>query len=111
MDFKDIQHLAYKGYREKGFLEKWEKARKILREHGLERIVDLAELGLVVTEIAEAMEEIRDDNSKAESKELAGVFIRLSNYSMRKGYNLESEIIRESRRNLTRPKLHRRKVM
>lgn len=111
MEFEELRKLAYKGYVEKGYAEEWERARKILKAHGLERVVDLAEVGLIVTEIAEAMEEIRDDHPKNESKELAGCFIRLSNYARRKGYDLEGDIISESKRNLGREKLHGRKVI
>jgi len=111
MDFNKLKKLVYEEYKKTGHLEKWERARELLKSEGLEGIVDLAEIGLIVTEVAEAMEEVRDQNPEKESKELAGIIIRILNYCNRKGYNIEKDILAEHKRNLKRPKLHGRKMI
>jgi len=111
MRFDALQELAFEGYVEKGYKAAWEKACAILKPHGLDRLIDLAEVGLFTTEVTEAQEEIRDDDPEKEVKELAGLFIRMSNYAMRHGYDLEAAIIAEALRNLTREHLHKRKIL
>ena len=111
MLFENLRKLAHKGYVEKGYEEAWKRACAILKPFGLDRLIDLAEVGLFGSEVAEAQEEVRDDDPEKEVKELAGLFIRMSNYAMRKGYDLEEAIITEAERNLTREHLHKRKII
>lgn len=111
MDFKEIQKLAFKAHVEKKYLETWEKAYDVLKEHNLEGLIDLAEVGLFTTEVGETLEEIRDKDEEATAKELGGIIIRILNFASRKGIDLEKVILSEIKRNTTRPDLHGRKLI
>lgn len=111
MHLHDIQNLALDAHIAKKYLETWEEAYMILEGYGLEGIVDLAEVGLFTTEVAEALEEIRNKNPEEMGKELAGVVIRILNFASRKHIDLEPIIISEIKRNMTRKNLHGRKLI
>ena len=106
-----MMKLVWKEYEKNGYCEMWEKARKILAKHGITGIVELAEVGLFVTEIAEAMEEIRNGNKKKEGTEHADAIIRIMNYCTRMGIPLEKAILAKHEKNLKREKLHGREVI
>ena len=76
----------------------------------MEGIVDLAEVGLIYTEIAEAMEEIRSGNTKKEETEHADTIIRLMNYTKRRGLAVEEAILAKHKVNMKRDTLHNRKI-
>jgi len=110
MDFKEIQRKVFEEYKKNGYLERWGRARELLKPEGLEGIVDLAEVGLFVTEIAEAMEDIRSGKSSHEVEEHADTIIRIMNYCSRSNLDLEQAILSKHERNLKRAKLHGRKI-
>jgi len=111
MDFKELKKLVLLEYKKNGYFDEWEKARKILKKHGIVGIVELAEVGLFVTEVAEGMEEIRNNNKEKLATELADTIIRIMNFASRRGINLEDAILRKHKKNLKREKLHGRPVM
>ena len=112
MELREIQKLVYGEYVKNGFEDKWNKALP-------EYMGDLAELGLIHTEISEAMEEIRNGYDIGAIKELAGAIIRILNFVSRKSNALEPEkrylldieniIMNEHESNMKRPKYHGRK--
>jgi len=110
VDLWRIQQLVHEEYKKNGYEERWNRARQLLKPEGLEGIVDLAEVGLFVTEIAEAMEAIRDGDVKHEHEEQADIVIRVLNYCNRRGFDLESAILAKHKRNMKRGKFHGRKI-
>ena len=102
MDLRDIQRMLFKHYKQKGFYDKWKSIYP-------DWAADLAELALITSEVSEAMEEVRDNNFEGLANELAGIVIRVLNFASRKGIDLETNILSEHKRNLSRPSLHGRK--
>jgi len=102
MEFKDIQKLVYEEYKKNGFEEFFNKNK----ECG-----DIAEIGLITSEIGEALNYCRDRNEKFLSIELADIVIRVLNYCNRKNIDLEFYIIAKNRINNRRDKYHSKKVV
>lgn len=77
----------------------------------LKRIADIAEVGLMNTEVSELLEAIRKDKDEDEiGFECADIAIRLFNYCSRKRIDLEYYIERKHNINMQREKLHGKKV-
>ena len=110
MDFEKIRKLVFEEYKKNGYYDKWEEARLILAKYGIVGIVELAEIGLIYTELSEAMEEIRDSNDGKANIELADAIIRIMNFASRREMDLETAIIKKHAINMTREKLHGRKI-
>lgn len=111
MEFKKIMKVVLKEYKKNGYFGEWEEIRKILEEHGKKNIAELAEVGLFITEVAESLEEIRNDNKDKLAIELADIIIRVMNFASRRGINLEDAILRKHKKNLKRERLHGKNVM
>lgn len=108
MELYEIQKLVFETYRKSGHLEMWN--RTFSNEYTQEqRIYDIAELSLVVTEISELIEGIREGKDFLDDElcfELADIIIRVLNFSSRKSTNIEHYISRKNRINLKREYLH-----
>lgn len=65
-------------------------------------------LMLIVTEVAEVQEALRDDDRENEAEELADVVIRCLDYAAWRGINLDAGIAAKMGRNHNRPHLHGR---
>lgn len=65
-------------------------------------------LMLIVTEVAEAQEALRDDDCVGEAEEVADILIRVLDYAAWRGINLDSEVAKKMGRNRERPRLHGR---
>jgi len=103
MEFKDLRKLVYEEYKRNGFEEFFNKNK----ECG-----DLAEIGLIASEIGEALDYIRDDKeTKYIAVELADIVIRVLNYCNRKNIDLEFYIIAKNCINKRRSKYHGKKVI
>jgi len=102
MDFLELQKKVYEEYIKNGFQDKF-------NEKGA--IGDIAELGLITTEIGEAIESIRDDNREELCFELADIVIRVMNICNRKGIDLGTWILKKNDLNLSRDKFHGRKII
>lgn len=103
MEFKDLQKLVYEEYKKNGFEEYFNK---------YEECGDLAEIGLIASEIGEALDYIRDSKEiKYVSVELADIVIRVLNFCNRKNIDLEFYIIAKNRINKMRDKYHNKKVV
>lgn len=99
MDFGELQKLVFYEYQENGYLEMWNQG-----DHNMNT---LAELGLIVTEVAEAMEEVRSGGEGfLKGEELADIIIRTMNIASRLGLDLEAWIHIKNEHNLKRGKLH-----
>ena len=110
MNITELQKLVFKEYVRNGYAERWSKEYLMEHPEELDLVIDLAEVGLFVTEIAELMEDIRDANREHYGEEGADIVIRLLNYFNRKGIDLEPYILAKHEKNLDRGRLHGRKV-
>lgn len=103
MEFKKVQYIVFEEYVKNGFCSYWNDALN-------KTMADLAELGLITTEISEAMELVRDkDYSIDFEHELADIIIRTLNISTRLGIDIEEAILLKNRLNNNRPEKHGRK--
>jgi len=102
MEFKDIMKLVYPEYQQNGF-------EAFFNQH--DDIGDIAEIGLVSSEVGEALDYCRDKNEKFMALELADICIRVFNFCNRKGIDLEFYIIAKTHINNTRSKFHGKKVI
>jgi len=110
MDLWKLQQLVHKEYIKNGYQERWSVEYLIQHPEELELVIDLAEVGLFVTEVAELMEDIRNGNESHYQEESADIVIRVMNWLNRKKLDLESAILAKHQKNLDRGKLHGRKV-
>jgi NTP pyrophosphatase (non-canonical NTP hydrolase) len=118
MQFDAIQYMVFQEYKKNGYLESWTFLNNKLSHLYIDKvqtIFDLAEIGLINTEIAEAQEILRESNIFINKQhvlglELADIVIRVMNFCSRKGINLESAIIEKHEINFKRDKLHGKKI-
>lgn len=112
----EIQELLYEEHIKNGYKEMW--SAPLMPIYGYEdfcyraqNIFDLAEVGLINTEISEALECIRKDcyNEKL-YLEMADIIIRAINFCSRKGIKISSYIENKNTINLNRGELHGKKV-
>jgi len=97
--FNRFRKVVYEEYKDNGFAEFWNNHKDL---------GDLAEIGLIHTEVSEAQESIRDNNYHNLSLELADIIIRVMNFASRKGINLEKFLVQKATENMDRPKKHGR---
>ncbi len=104
MEFKDLQKLVYKEYKKNGFEEFFNKYGSC---------GDLAEIGLITSEVGEALDYLRDDTecTKYVKLELADIIIRVMNFCNRKDIDLEFFILAKNGINERRNKYHGKKVI
>ena len=105
VEFDELMLIVFGEYVKNGYLDSWTAENK-----DVQRKFDIAELGLVTTEVAEAMEEVRDDDDIKLGLELADIMIRTMNFAKRKGINLQEYIMSKHKVNMRREKLHGRKA-
>lgn len=100
-----LQAQLYEEYVKNGYRDNWNKTRPA--KHG-----DLAELGLVVTEISEVMEHIRNKETDFNEVglECADIIIRVTNFMTRKGLDLQTFILLAHAKNIERGYLHGKEV-
>ena len=89
MDFDRLKQLVFKHYYQKGFFQE-------MNEHG--RFGDITELALINTEVAEAIEEIRQKeiNKDHLTEECADIVIRVMNFCNRHNIDLQKAIINKN---------------
>ncbi len=88
LNLDKIQALLFEEYYKNGYAEMWNKAGKI---------GDVAEMGLVVTEVSEALEEIRrktTDNGHL-AEECVDIIIRTLNFMSRKDLWAEPVLLKK----------------
>ena len=104
-----IQALVLIEYKENGYLDMWTKGRNNQEQ----KIYDIAELSLIMTEVSELIEYIRKGKKPDDDKycyELAEIIIKTLNYCSRKGINIEKRIIEKNAINCNRVYLHGKEV-
>ena len=110
----EIQNLVFQEYKNNDYLEEWTfKPYKSINSYkGInsseQKIYDIAELGLIMTEISEAIEEIRKKETDLNKLglECADIIIRTLNFMSRKCIIAEYFIISKNSVNEKRKKLH-----
>lgn len=132
MHLSQIQKILFVEYKKNGYFDMWNYVplnadieqlnfmiqKDIDRE---QKIRDIAELGLVSTEVTEAIEDVRghwkpesDDNKILKFSplafECADIIIRTINFMSRKNINAEKIILHKNKINLKRGILHGRQV-
>lgn len=65
-------------------------------------------LMLIVTEVAEAQEALRDGDRENEAEEIADILIRVLDYAAWRGISLDREVGAKMDKNRIRPRLHGR---
>lgn len=65
-------------------------------------------LMLIVSEVAEAQEALRDGDRAHESEEVADILIRVLDYAAWRGISLDREVAAKMEKNEVRPRLHGR---
>ena len=124
MKLSDIQKEMYKESTKAGYTELWNKpteAMKILEEEcGIvpidliqeQKIYDIAEIGLISTEVSELIEEIRNKevNWDKVAFEGADIIIRALNFLSRKNIDATKAIMDKHEKNMKRETLHGRGV-
>jgi len=103
MEFYDIQCLVYEEYKKNGYLSMWNSVTQ-------GAFGNLAEMGLVTTEVGEALEAIRDNDRDELALECADIVIRVLNFASRNRIDLEKVILAKNEKNLTRGKNHGRDI-
>jgi hypothetical protein len=110
LTLNEIQTLVYKEYIDNGYLNMWLDSQSL---KGLitkrQYINDIAELGLITTEVSEAIESIRLNKNNL-GEECADIIIRVLNFMSRKGLNAQKFIIQKNMVNVNRTKLHGKEV-
>jgi NTP pyrophosphatase (non-canonical NTP hydrolase) len=107
----DIQGIVFEEYKKNGYFKMWSRGFKSDFSSQEQRIYDIAELSLIITEIVESIEDIRNIDKwdlllDKLGVELADIIIRTLNFASRKGINMEYHILEKNKRNLERKKLH-----
>lgn len=96
---REVQREHFKISTLKGYTDNWNKAG---------RFGDIVELGLIVTEVSEAMEVMRKHkiNRDKLSEECADIIIRTMNFMSRKGLDLDIALWLKNVKNMKRGYLH-----
>ena len=110
MELSQIQKIVFVEYKENGYLSMWQPKAWFETDYN-QRIRDIAELSLIVTEVSEAIEEIRKPKHEERripelAKECADIIIRTLNFMSRKEFNAEKIILHKNKININRGKLH-----
>jgi len=107
-EFRRLTHEAHRNALDKGFYEDVEALRQAaMHPNDFEAIMvrlKIARLGLVGTEVAEAIEEVR--KGRPVGSELADIVIRTMDLAGFLGIDLASEIANKMQKNLDRPAKH-----
>jgi len=113
MEFSEIQKIVYEEYKRNGYLRMWTKGLPHLYSEE-QKIADIAEVGLINTEVSEALDAIREYGypmlREKLGEELADVVIRALNFASRKGIDLESYILSKHEVNLERGERHGKNI-
>lgn len=111
LTIEEIQTLVFKEYQKNGYHKEWSNNFSNIYD-STQKKFDIAELGLIVTEVSEAIEEIRNNKTHTENLffECADIIIRTLNYMSRNGANASFYIIEKNKKNLLRGELHGKQV-
>jgi len=110
MNLEELQKMVFEEYELNGYADRWTMDYFIKNPLEFDLLIDLAEVGLINTEVSELLEDIRSNDREKWGDECADIVIRVMNFCSRKGINLESHIIGKHGKNLTRGELHGRTI-
>ena len=106
-----IQKLVFEEYEKNGYSEVMKSAASLLQnEQCRGSLIDIAEIGLFITEVGEAIEAVRDLDREELTYELADIVIRVMNFASRKELDLERYILKKHEKNMKRQKFHGRNL-
>ena len=113
MELNKIQKLVYEEYIKNGYLEMFTVCGP--NEYTkLQRLVDIAELGLIGTEESEAIEDVRKLGYPMLLDklgiELSDIIIRALNIVSRKGIDIEPVLLAKHMKNMSRGERHGKKI-
>lgn len=101
---KELTDLVFNEYVANGFYSEWESVKPYW-------IGTIAELGLITSEVSEAMESVRHKKLVNFEIELADIAIRLFNLCRRHNIDLEKRILDKHKKNLSRGVFHGKRVI
>ena len=106
MEVFDLQQLVFEEYKRNGYAERW--TQEYFKAHPIEfeLLIDLAEVGLINTEVSELLEDIRTNSLEKYGEECADIVIRVMNFCNRRGIDLETHILKKHEKNQKREYLH-----
>lgn len=109
---KDLQRKVFIGYQMNGYEKMWNYPKNNNLSIKTQKIFDIAELGLVNTEVAEAIEEIRKHkiNRDKLASECVDILIRVLNFMSRNNLDLEITLYKINNKELSRGYLHGKEV-
>lgn len=110
MNIQELQKLVFEEYVKNGYSERWTKEYFIDHPTEFDLVIDLAEVGLINTEVSELLEDIRSNEPEKWGVECADIIIRTLNFCNRKGIDLEPYLLEKHKKNLERDKLHGRTI-
>ena len=110
LEFKEFQKMVFEEYKLNGYAERWTRDYFLNNPLEFDLLIDLAEVGLINTEVSELLEDIRNNDREKWGDECADIVIRVMNFCNRKGINLEPHIIGKHGKNLNREFLHGRTI-
>lgn len=108
MELNKIQKLVLEEYRKNGYLYMWNSFERLQPSS----IGNIAELGLITTEVTEAMEALRSNKYEPTITEenlgieCADIIIRVLNFMSRKHLDAEEFILKAHKKNMKRGKFH-----
>jgi NTP pyrophosphatase (non-canonical NTP hydrolase) len=104
-ELKEIQELVYLEYQKNGYRLMWNTVSP-------SKVGDIAELGLIITEVSEAIEVIRNNSDNLENlaEECADMIIRVMNFMSRKHLDVTQAILDKHNINMNREILHGKDV-
>ena len=110
MEVFELQQLVFEEYKKNGYADRW--TQEYFKAHPTEfdLLIDLAEVGLINTEVSELLEDIRNNAPEKYGPEAADIVIRVMNWCNRKNIDLGWHIIEKHKKNLKREKLHGRSI-
>lgn len=112
MSLKELQKELFENYKAKGYFKHWTIDNELDKK--LQKQVDIAELSLIVTEVSEAMEVIRQPQNGFSHEHLAeecvDIIIRTINFMSRKGLDLDFALWLKNNKNKKREWLHGKDV-
>jgi len=106
MNVWELQKLVFQEYIKNGYSERW--TQEYFKSHPIEfeLLIDLAEVGLINTEVSELLEDIRTNSIEKYGEECADIVIRVMNWCTRKGIDLGIHILNKHEKNKNREYLH-----
>jgi NTP pyrophosphatase (non-canonical NTP hydrolase) len=110
MELEEIQSMVFEEYKKNGYAHRWTK--EYFTDHPLEfdLLIDLAEVGLINTEVSELLEDIRSNEKEKWATEAADIVIRVLNWCNRKGIDVDNAIWQKHLKNMERGVLHGRTI-